>query len=504
MTTLAVTQPPLRRLFERLDFAPKPGGEDLKFVFDRWKTARGRNVAPPLADMLGRADDLFEKAFIYRADEGKRDYALVKGAGTIRPLLGAVTDGARLSVAEGRRGAVRLRRLFDEVRRVGEPALVEFTLVEKGRDLASVELLAAPLAEDGGAIGAVLGALSIRPFETSAPARPPRARAAGPAVLALGSSRDLGVGIAREIGIELTPHEDRTFEDGEHKIRPLASVRDRDAYVVHSLHGEGRETGADKLLRLLFFIGALRDAGAARVTAVVPYLCYARKDRQTKPRDPVATRYVAQLFEAVGADRVVVVDVHNVAAFQNAFRVETVALDAQAVFARHFAAKIGDAPAAVVSPDLGGEKRAELFRQRLEATLARPVAKGFMDKHRSMGEVSGELFAGDVTGRTAIILDDLISSGATMARTAAACRAHGATRVFLAATHGLFSHGAEAALRAAPVDEIVVTDTVPLSPLIAERLGERLTVVSVAGLLARAIERLHGGGSLTELTERGP
>lgn len=505
MTTFAVTQPPLRRLFERLDFAPEPLGSELKSVFDQWKSARGRAVAPPLADILARAEDAFKTAFVYRTVEGERDYALVKGAEAVRPLLGAVAEGERASEAENRRGAVRLRRLFDEVRRVGEPALAEFTLVENGRDKASVELLAAPLAEKDGAIGAILGALSIRPFESSAPARPSRALAGSGLVLfALGSDRGLGEKIAGEIGVELAPHEDRAFEDGERKVRPLTSARERDVYVVHSLHGEEFETGADKLLRLLFFIGALRDAGAARITAVVPYLCYARKDRRTKPRDPVATRYVAQLFEAVGTDRVVVVDAHNVAALQNAFRIEIIALDAQAVFARYFAREVGDAPVAVVSPDLGGEKRAELFRQRLEKTLSRPVAKGFMDKHRSMGEVSGELFAGDVKGRTAIILDDLISSGATMARTASACRAHGAARVFLAATHGLFSHGAEAALRAAPADEIVVADTVPAPRHFAERSGVGLTIVSVSGLLARAIERLHGGGSLTELSETGP
>jgi ribose-phosphate pyrophosphokinase len=218
----------------------------------------------------------------------------------------------------------------------------------------------------------------------------------------------------------------------------------------------------------------------------------------------VATRTVAQLFEAVGTDVIVTIDAHNVAAFENAFRIEAVALDAQALFARHFALRIGDAPAAVVSPDLGGEKRAELFRLRLEAMLARPVAKGFMDKRRSMGEVSGEIFAGDVAGRTVVVLDDLISSGGTMARVAAACRAHGATRVCLAATHGLFAPGAEAALRNAPVEEIIVTDCVPISSQIAASLGERLTVLGVAPLLARAIERLNGGGSINDLLESGP
>ncbi len=112
----------------------------------------------------------------------------------------------------------------------------------------------------------------------------------------MNASRDLGERVAAAIGVALAPHEEREFEDGEHKARPLASVRDRDAYVVHSLYGDAQQSANDKLVRLLFFLGALRDAGAARVTAVAPYLCYARKDRRSKPRDPVSTRYVAALL----------------------------------------------------------------------------------------------------------------------------------------------------------------------------------------------------------------
>lgn len=503
MTTLAVTQPFLRRLFERLDFAPQPSGAEPKRVLAQWRAAR-RGVAPLLADMGGG-----RAGFVFRA-EREHDYALVCGDEAAAPLLGALRDGVSLRGAAHKRGAVRLRRLFDEVLRIGEPALATFTLIEHGRDTACVELLAAPLALDDGTLGAVAGALSIHRFETAAPARPARASVApGFLLFALGSSVDLGERIAREMGVALAPHEERRFEDGERKIRPLVGVRGRHVFVVSSLQGEAGageagESGADKLLRLAFFIGALRDAGAAEVTAVTPYLCYQRKDRRTKPRDPLATRYVAQMLEAIGTSAIVTIDAHNVAAFENAFRIEAVALDAQALFARHCVARIGAAPAAVVSPDLGGEKRAELFRLRLESLLGHAVSKGFMDKRRSMGVVSGEIFAGDVAGRTVVVLDDLISSGGTMARVAAACRAHGATRVCLAATHGLFGPGAEAALRNAPVEEIIVTDCVPISSQIAASLGARLTVLGVAPLLARAIERLHGDGSINDLLESGP
>ena len=122
-------------------------------------------------------------------------------------------------------------------------------------------------------------------------------------VFSLNSGRGFGERVASALRTSLSAHEERDFEDGEHKSRPLVSVRGRDVFVVQSLHGEPGQGVNDKLCRLLFFLGALADASAERVTAVIPYLCYARKDRKTKPRDPVTTRYVARLFEAVGVER---------------------------------------------------------------------------------------------------------------------------------------------------------------------------------------------------------
>jgi ribose-phosphate pyrophosphokinase len=325
-------------------------------------------------------------------------------------------------------------------------------------------------------------------------------------LFALGSSRAFGEAVAKALGVDLAPHEDRAFEDGEYKIRPLASVRGHDVYALFSLHGEAGASSADKLVKLLFFVGALKDSGAARVTAVAPYLCFSRKDRRTKPRDPITTRYVAQLFDAMRTDAVMTIDVHNIAAFENAFRCETIPLDAHALFARHFQAILGEAPAAVVSPDLGGEKRAELFRQRCERMLGRPVAKAFMDKTRSEGKATGEIFAGDVAGRVAIILDDLITGGGTAARAATACRTHGATRVFVAATHGVFAKAAVETLQKAPIDGVVITDAVPLrtGDSTAQALKDRLTILSIARLVAQAIRARHQGGSITQLLEEGP
>ena len=139
-------------------------------------------------------------------------------------------------------------------------------------------------------------------------------------LFALNATREFGERIASSLGIELGKHEEREFEDGEHKARALESVRGHDVYVVQSLYSDPHQSVNDKLIRLLFFLGSLRDAAAERTTAVLPYLCYARKDRKTKARDPVTTRYLGQLLEAVGVDRVITLDVHNLAAYQNAFR----------------------------------------------------------------------------------------------------------------------------------------------------------------------------------------
>jgi ribose-phosphate pyrophosphokinase len=322
-------------------------------------------------------------------------------------------------------------------------------------------------------------------------------------LFALGDSRIFGEAMAQRLGVNLAPHEERDFEDGEHKTRPLESVRGRDVFVLQSLPGGAGASANDRLLRLLFFLATLRGAGAARVTAVAPYLSFSRKDRQTQARDPVTTRILAQLVEATGVDCVVTMEVHNPAAFQNAFRCETVLLDARHVLARHFAAVVGDAPVAVVSPDLGGAKRAEAFRTTLETVLRRPVGKGVMDKQRSGGVVSGDLFAGDVDGRTVIVPDDLIATGTTMARVARACRERGARSVHVAATHGLFTDGAPVLIEEAAVASIVVTDTVSPPRLAAGRAGGRLTTLSVADLFAEAVLRLHRGGSIVELLERG-
>ncbi len=320
-----------------------------------------------------------------------------------------------------------------------------------------------------------------------------------PIIFAIDTSREFGRKVSLDLGVALSEHEEREFEGGEHKARPLVEIGRRDVYVIQSLHGEPGVSANDKLIRLLFFIGALKDAGAASVTAIAPYLAYSRKDRRTKPRDPVSSRYIAALFEAVGADRIVTLEVHNISAFENAFhacRPEHISL--AGLFTRHLSPGLSAGPVAVVSPDAGGNKRAELLRHELEARLGRTVGKAIMDKHRSEGVVSGYLFAGELSGATAIIVDDLISSGTTILRACKAAREAGAERVIALATHAMFAPDAPLFGKGAP-DDIFVTDTIPLPDGLPSSARSQIQMIETSSLVADVISRLQSGEPVSEL-----
>lgn len=310
-------------------------------------------------------------------------------------------------------------------------------------------------------------------------------------IFALNTSREFGAAVAAAAGVELAVHEEREFEDGEFKVRTLESVRDERVFVCQALHGDAMQSTNDKLCRLLFFIGALKDAAAADVTAVVPYLAYARKDRRTKPRDPVTTRYLAALFEAVGLDALVTMDVHNVAAFENAFRCRKEHLEAAPLIVEHLHRRIEAGRRVVVlAPDAGGVKRAKAFAELLSGATGRAVELAFMEKQRSEGHVTGSAFAGDVRAAAVIIIDDLASTGTTLARAARASRERGAAEVHAAVTHGIFGLGAAEALGGTDIDGIVATDTIGDVRRRCPALAPKLAVLETAPLFAGAVRRM--------------
>lgn len=312
-------------------------------------------------------------------------------------------------------------------------------------------------------------------------------------------------------------HEERVFEDGECKLRPMTDPGGQDVYVMQSLHGEPDCSAHDRLWRLWTFAATLRDHGAARVTAVIPYLAYARKDRRTKPFDPLSLRHLAQLFEAAGVQRLIALEVHDAAAFENAFRCPTVHVRASGVFDALFSdplwsvspvaperskpelaqaaqtvSPIAPGPArwVVASPDPGGVKRAQLWRESLQIRLGYELGFAMLDKRRSAGVVSTQdLVAGDVKAAQVLLYDDLISSGGTVRRAAQVLRTHGADRVVAVAAHGLFAQHAQDLLAEPALDAVVVSDSVPGMRRCAAAQGAgRLRVMSAAASLARAIE----------------
>jgi ribose-phosphate pyrophosphokinase len=321
-------------------------------------------------------------------------------------------------------------------------------------------------------------------------------------IFALDESRSLASAIAAQAGLAVAPLEERAFEAGEFKLRPLVPVRERTVFVVQSLAGTAGASVSYRLLRLLFLLFVLRDAGAARMVAVVPYLAFARKERRTQARDPVSSRYVAELLETTGLDRLVALDVHNPAAFDNAYRIPTDHLSAIPYFADHFARQHVGGSLTVASPDIGGIKRAQIFSERLAGRVSRDVDFAFVEKRRARGVVSTGQVIGDVQGHEVILLDDLCASGTTLSRAAAALRAAGAQRVHAAFTHAPYPAGLAALEKSGLFASIVLTNSIGSEP--GASTVSHLTVLPIAPLLGAAIARMLRGDPLAPLLERWP
>ena len=302
------------------------------------------------------------------------------------------------------------------------------------------------------------------------------------------ANRALAAEIADRLFIELSDARISTFADGESYIQIKENVRGSDVFVVQPTCGPVNQ----HLMELLLIIDALKRSSADRITAVLPYFGYARQDRKDRPRVPISARLVASLIERAGAHRVLALDLHA-AQIQGFFDIPVDHLFATPVLLEYFRNQSID-DVTVVSPDAGGVERARAFAKRMNAPLA------IIDKRRDEPNVAEIMnIIGDVRGRNCILLDDLIDTAGTLVKGAEAIMAGGAKSVTACATHGVLSGPAVDRIVKSQIREVVFTNSIPLKP--EATASGRIRVLSVAPLLARAIQSIHGETSISILFE---
>ena len=292
--------------------------------------------------------------------------------------------------------------------------------------------------------------------------------------------------ICAYLGIHLGEATVSSFSDGEARIRIEENVRGTDVFVMQSTCPPVN----DSIMELLIMIDALKRSSAYRITAVIPYFGYARQDRKDQPRVPISAKLIADLITTAGADRVLTMDLHA-GQIQGFFNIPVDHLYATPVLLDYIS-KVGGKDLVVVSPDAGGVERARAFAKRLQANLA------IIDKRRE-GPNQTQIMniIGDVEGRSALLLDDMIDTAGTIVQGAQACANKGATRVWAGCTHPVLSGPALERIQASCLEEIVVTNTIPLNG--KEQRCPKLRVLSVAPLLGEAITRIHEEESVSSL-----
>jgi len=299
-------------------------------------------------------------------------------------------------------------------------------------------------------------------------------------------SQDLTAEISRKIGVPVGKSTVRRFADGELKIKIDENIRGRDVYIVQST-----QPPADNILELLLFLDAAKRASAERVTAVIPYFGYARQDRKDEPRVPISSKLIANLLTVSGANRILTIDLHS-EQIQGFFDIPVDQLYAAPVFIEYYKARsLNDY--VIVSPDAGRVKHVRGFARRLGKEI--PIA--IVDKRRT-GPNQSEVFniIGEVTGKTALIYDDILDTGGTMIGAAEALTVNGAKEVYACTAHALLSRDAPQRIQNSPIKELVVTNTIPLDNA---RMSKKIKVLSVAGLLGEAIQRIHRAESISSL-----
>jgi ribose-phosphate pyrophosphokinase len=304
-------------------------------------------------------------------------------------------------------------------------------------------------------------------------------------LIAGSANPELAALIAEEVGVPLTDPRMRRFPDGELSVQIQDSMRGHDVFLIQPTCHPVNEN----LMELFVLLDALRRASAGRITAVIPYYGYARKERKTQPREPITAKLVANFITLAGADRVLLMDLHT-EAIEGFFDVPTDHLTAHKILAAYIREQ-RLVRCAVVAPDAGGAKRAENMAKLLGAPLVFGYKRRTSDDAAEVLEVAGE-----VEGRDCVAVEDMITTGGTATALAKTLKNAGARRVIFACSHAVLTNGAVERLRAAHVDEVIVTNSIPVPP---DRQGPPVTVLSVAPLLAEAIVRVHENRSVSEL-----
>lgn len=300
---------------------------------------------------------------------------------------------------------------------------------------------------------------------------------------------DLAQEVVDELGIELTPTSAYDFANGEIFVRFEESVRGCDAFVIQSHTSPLNK----QIMEQLIMVDALKRASAKRITVVVPFYGYARQDKKHRGREPISARLLADLFKTAGADRLMTVDLHT-AQIQGFFDGPVDHLFALPLLANYVGSKVDRSRLTIVSPDSGRVRVAERWSDLLGGC---PIA--FIHKTRDPlvpNESTVGRVVGDVAGRTCVVIDDMIDTAGTITKAVDALIEGGATEVIVAATHGVLSGPAVERLSNSPVIEVVITNTLPIPP---ERRFDKLTVLSIAPLIARAITEVFSDGSVTSL-----
>jgi len=299
------------------------------------------------------------------------------------------------------------------------------------------------------------------------------------------SNTDLVCKIAGHLRTPMGKAVVKTFSDGEVNVEIDESVRGMDVFAIQSICSPVN----NNLLELLIMIDALKRASAERITAVLPYYGYARQDRKVSPRAPITAKLVADLITVAGTSRVLAMDLHA-GQIQGFFNIPVDHLFAAPVLLEYLKSLQNDM--VMVSPDAGGVERARAFAKRLDTSLA------IIDKRRDAPNVSEVMnIIGDVKGLVAVILDDMVDTGGTLARAAYALMEKGAEKVYACCTHPVLSGRAIEILSEAPIEEMIVTDTIPLNARAREL--SKIKVLSVSGLLADAIQRIYNDDSVSSL-----